>query len=70
MLLAALTFSAFTPPNGVKVTVIANKGDRCSICKAYAGRTVAEFIENNADNYFFFIINGITNEETKKHLNL
>mgnify|MGYP000226893712 CR=1 FL=1 len=62
----AITFSAFKPANDVKVIAIVNKADWCSICKAYAGRTVATFTENNTDNYFQLIVNDITTEETKK----
>lgn len=62
----ALTFSAFKPANNAKVIAIVNKADWCSICKAYAGRTVATFTENNTDSYFQFIVNDITTEETKK----
>jgi len=66
VLSTALIFSAFKPANDAKVIAIVNKADWCSICKVYAGRTVATFTENNADNYFQFIVNDITNEETKK----
>jgi len=62
----ALTLSSFKPANETKVIAIVNKADWCSICKAYAGRTVETFTENNTDNYFQFIVNDITNEETKK----
>jgi hypothetical protein len=65
----ALTLSSFKPANDAKVIAIVNKADWCSICKAYAGRTVAAFMENNTDNYFQFIVNDITNEETKKNSN-
>ena len=61
-----VTLSSFKVANDVKVIAIVNKADWCSICKAYAGRTVATFSENNADNYFQFIVNDITNKETKK----
>ena len=67
VLSTALTLSSFKPPNDVKVIAIVNKADWCSICKAYAGRTVATFTENNTDNYFQFIVNDITNEETKNN---
>lgn len=66
VLSTALSFSAFKSVNDAKVVAIVNKADWCSICKAYAGRTVAAFTENNADNYFRLIVNDITNEETKK----
>lgn len=62
----AFTLSSFKSTSDVKVIAIVNKADWCSICKAYAGRTVATFTENNTDNYFQFIVNDITNEETKK----
>ena len=66
VLSTALTFSAFKPANNVKVIAIVNKADWCSICKAYAGRTLATFTENNTDDYFQFIVNDITTIETKK----
>ena len=66
VLSTALIFSAFKPANDAKVIAIVNKADWCSICKAYAGRTVTTFTENNTDNYFQLIVNDITNEETKK----
>ncbi len=62
----ALALSSFKSADEAKVIAIVNKADWCSICKAYAGRTVAAFTENNTDNYFQFIVNDITNEETKK----
>jgi hypothetical protein len=66
VLSTALTLSSFKPTSDAKVIAIVNKADWCSICKAYAGRTVTTFTENNTDNYFQFIVNDITNEETKK----
>lgn len=62
----ALTLSSYKLTDDTKVVAIVNKADWCSICKAYAGRTVATFTENNNDNYFQFIVNDITNEDTKK----
>jgi hypothetical protein len=55
--------STFAQTNA-KVIAIVNKADWCSICKAYGGRTVAAFTENNKDNYFAFIVNDITNDKT------
>jgi hypothetical protein len=49
-----------------KVITIVNKADWCSICKVYAGRTVETFTKNNIDNYFQFIVNDITSNETRK----
>jgi hypothetical protein len=66
VLSTALALSSFKPAAEVKVIAIVNKADWCSICKAYAGRTVATFAENNTDSFFQFIVNEITNEETKK----
>ena len=66
VIISAISFSAFKPANDIKVIAIANRADWCSICKAYAGRAVATFTENNKDNYFQFILNDVTNEETKK----
>jgi len=65
-MVSAIIFTTFRATDGAKVVAIVNKADWCSICKAYAGRTVATFTENNKDNYFQFIVNDITNEETKK----
>jgi hypothetical protein len=62
----AFGLMSFKPAAEAKVFVIANKADWCSICKAYAGRTVSTFTENNADGYFQLIVNDITNESTKK----
>ena len=62
----ALSLSSFKSKDDVKVIAIVNKADWCSICKSYAGRTVATFTENNSDNFFQFIVNDITNDETKK----
>jgi hypothetical protein len=62
----ALTLSSFKFAPEAKVIAIVNKADWCSICKAYAGRTVATFTENNTDNYFQFIVNDITNDDTRK----
>ena len=62
----ALTLSSYKPANDVKVIAIVNSAGWCSICKAYGGRTVTAFKENNTDNYFQLIVNDITNEETKK----
>ena len=67
VIISAISFSAFKPANDIKVIAIANRADWCSICKAYAGRAVATFTENNKDNYFQFILNDVTNEETKKN---
>ena len=64
--IAVITFTAFKPADNAKVIAIVNKADWCSICKAYAGRTVETFTENNKDNYFQFIVNDITNDATKK----
>ncbi len=62
MMFGSLSFAQ----TNTKVIAIVNKADWCSICKAYAGRTVETFTENNKDNYFQFIVNDITNNETKK----
>ena len=62
IMLLSLSASAQTS----KVVAIVNKADWCSICKAYAGRTVEAFTANNSDSYFQFIVNDITNEDTKK----
>ena len=60
-----ISTSIFAQSNA-KVIAIVNKADWCSICKTYASRTVATFTENNKDNYFQFIVNDITDKETKK----
>ncbi len=66
VILTALTLSSFRPTNNVKIIAVVNKADWCSICKAYAGRTVEIFNKNNEDGYFQFIVNDITNDATKK----
>ena len=66
---AIITFTAFTafkPVEDAKVIAIVNKASWCSICKAHAGRTVQTFTENNKDSFFKFLVNDITNEESKK----
>jgi hypothetical protein len=64
-ILFTLSVSVFAQSNPKVITVV-NKADWCSICQNYAGRTVATFTENNKDNFFQFILNDITNDDTKK----
>jgi hypothetical protein len=67
IVMMTLLLTAFKPAaENAKVTVIVNKAAWCSICNAHAGRTVANFTENNKDNFFHLIVNDITSDETKK----
>ncbi len=62
-LFIGLSFASFGQK--AKVIAIGTKADWCSICKAYAGRTVEAFTLNNQDHFFQLLVNDITNEESK-----
>ena len=65
LIVGGLSLSSFRFQNEAKAIAIVNKADWCSICKAYASRTVSTFAENNVDNYFTLIVNDMTDETSK-----
>lgn len=66
VIVAFTAFTAFKSIENAKVIAIVNKAAWCSICKAHAGRTVQTFTENNKDGFFKFLVNDITNDQSKK----
>lgn len=48
------------------VIAVVNKADWCSVCKAHGANAVGAFNSNNTDHYFEFVVNDITNNETKE----
>jgi hypothetical protein len=64
-MLITMSFTTFAQSKSKVITVV-NKADWCTICQAYAGRTVEAFTKNNKDNYFQFIVNDITSDKTIK----
>lgn len=66
MVLGASIFSQ----NNVKVIVVVNKADWCSICKANGQRAMETFMGNNTDQKFQLVIHDVTTEESKKPSNV
>lgn len=66
--LALFTFmmvSAIAQPSA-KVIAVINHAEWCPTCKKHGERAKAAFMENNKDGAIQFVINDVTNDETKQ----
>lgn len=49
-----------------KVIAVVNHADWCGTCKSNGERAMTVFSENNPDGVIQFVVNDLTNEETKQ----
>ncbi len=61
LLISLLSFAG----NGTKVIAVINHASWCSTCQNHGERAQAAFMENNKDETILFIVNDLSNEETK-----
>ncbi len=64
VLILFVSVSAFAQSNS-KVIAVVNHADWCSACKNNGERAQAVFKANNADGTIQFVVNNLTNDETK-----
>jgi thiol:disulfide interchange protein len=50
----------------VKVIAVVNHADWCHVCKENGDRAKAAFMENNKNGSIQFLVNDLSNDETKK----
>jgi Skp family chaperone for outer membrane proteins len=63
-LILLVAFSAMAQ-SGPKVIAIVNHADWCPACQNNGERAKAVFMENNKDGALQFVVNNLTNDETK-----
>lgn len=51
--------------SSAKVIAVVNRADWCPTCEKNGERAMAAFMENNKDGIFQFVVNDLTNDETK-----
>ncbi|MFO7830042.1 MAG: hypothetical protein R6V23_15565 [Bacteroidales bacterium] len=51
--------------SGAKVIAVVNRADWCPTCEKNGERAMAALMENNKDGVFQFVVNDLTNDETK-----
>ncbi len=51
---------------GAKVIAVVNRADWCPTCEKNGERAMAAFMENNKDGVIQFVVNDLTNKETKE----
>lgn len=64
-MLALLTITA-AAQSDAKVIAVVNHADWCPTCKKHGERASAAFKENNKDGAIQFVVNNVTNDETKQ----
>ena len=64
VLITLISFSSFAGP-GSKVIAVVNHASWCSACQNNGERAQATFMENNKDGAILFVVNDLSNEETK-----
>jgi len=64
VLILFVSVSVFAQSNS-KVIAVVNHADWCSACKNNGERAQATFKSNNADGTIQFVVNNLTNDETK-----
>lgn len=64
MLIVLVSLSASAQTN-TKVIAVVNEAEWCSACKNNGERAMKAFKENNKDAVFQFVMNNLTNDETK-----
>lgn len=52
--------------SGAKVIAVVNKADWCPTCEKNGERAMAAFMENNKDGAVQFVVNDLTNKESKE----
>lgn len=65
ILVTLFSVSAFAG-NGAKVLAVVNRADWCPVCQKNGMRAMETLKENNKDISVRFVINDLTNDETKK----
>ena len=70
-LLLILTFIAIIPftaksQTDAKVLAVVNSAEWCGVCQQHGERAMSVLQENNADGEVHFIMNNVTNDETKQ----
>jgi hypothetical protein len=51
--------------SSAKVIAVVNRADWCPTCEKNGERAMAAFMENNKEGVFQFVVNDLTNDETK-----
>ena len=64
VLITLISFSSFAGP-GSKVIAVVNHASWCSACQNNGERAQTTFMENNKDGAILFVVNDLSNEETK-----
>lgn len=64
VLIALVSISAFAG-NGSKVIAVVNHASWCPACQNNGERAQAAFMENNKDGAIQFVVNDLSNDETK-----
>lgn len=64
-ILVALFSVSVMAQSGAKVIAVVNKADWCPTCEKNGERAMAAFMENNKDGAIQFVVNDLTNKETK-----
>ena len=70
-LLLILTFIAIIPftaksQTDAKLLAVVNSAEWCGVCQQHGERAMSVLQENNADGEVHFIMNNVTNDETKQ----
>ncbi|MFO7874339.1 MAG: hypothetical protein R6U62_07635 [Bacteroidales bacterium] len=70
-LLLILTFIAIIPltatsQTDAKVLAVVNSAEWCGVCQQHGERAMSVLKQNNADGEVHFIMNNVTNDETKE----
>lgn len=66
-MILVLFVSAFgMAQSSAKVIAVVNHADWCGTCKANGARAMSVFSENNPDGAIQFVVNDLTNDETKE----
>ena len=66
LMLMLMFFTPSFSQSEEKVIAVVNHADWCPACQKNGERAKAAFMENNKDNAFQFVVNDLTNDETKK----
>jgi len=64
--MAVMLLVSATAMSQAKVIAVVNHADWCGTCKANGERAMNAFSENNPDGDIQFVVNDLTNEETKQ----
>jgi len=65
MVLITLLSVSVMAQSGAKVIAVVNKADWCPSCEKNGERAMTALMENNEDKVVQFVVNDLTNDETK-----